>query len=296
MQSINDRQQTDRGLLLQRAADGVHRMAHSLESWRIVVALTLMLAAVVASVWSAAAPAIAIAGAIWSFVSVLLLAAISQRQTNLAATLQHQFDTWLFDLPWASYAGEPVADEEIRRWSRKSTLEESRMKTWYPDVTGFPLAYAVLSCQRESLTWDWRLRRRFSTALAVSASAWIAIGISIGLAGDLSVRTIAFRWFVPSSSALIMALQAAHGHSQIASAKDKWATVVRAELDTASSPNLSSTEEAELMSKAADVQQGLFALRKKRERVPRFIYERYRDQDEADMRETTAEFRARLGL
>jgi len=60
---------------------------------------------------------------------------------------------------------------------------------------------------------------------------------------------------------------------------------VRAELDTASSPTLSSKEDDELIAKAAEVQQGLFELRKKRERIPRFVYERYRDQHETDMRE-----------
>ena len=296
MNSINEHQQSERGILLQKAADGAHAAAYLIEGWRMSISVALMLAALVATAVHAVAAPIALTGAAWSFVSVLLLSSISQRHTTVAATAQHEFDTWLFGIPWSSYAGERIPDEELRRWARKSKIAEHRLKTWYPEVSGLPVPYAVLSCQRESLTWDWRLRRRFAIVLVVSASAWAALGISIGLIADLSVRTLALRWFLPSSSALIMALQMANGHSQIATAKDKLAAIVRSELGRAGSPGPSTAEQAELMTVAAQVQEGLFKLRQKRERVPRRIYEMYRDRDEADMRATTADLRERFDL
>ena len=296
MQAINEKQESDRGLLLQRGADGAHSSAYRIEIWRITISFVVMLASIVATIVPAVVATTAIVGAAWSFVSVLLMSTASQRRTEVAAKLQHQFDTRLCEIPWESYAGEAIADEELRRWARKSKLAETRMRTWYPDVADFPLPYAVLSCQRESLTLDWRLRRRFASALVAFASAWSAAGIGIGLLGDLSVRTVALQWFVPSSAALILALRMAYGHSQVASAKDKWSAVVRSELAGARPSGPSAKERKELMSKAAEVQQGLFVLRQRRERVPRPIYERYRDQDEADMRETTADLRRHLGL
>jgi hypothetical protein len=152
MQNINKKQESARGVLLQSAADGAHATAYHIERWRLIVSIALMLAAILASVAPDLAPGIGIAGAAWSFVSFVLLGAASQRHTITSATIQQQFDTWLFELPWGSYAGKLVPDEELRRWSRRSTLDENRMKTWYPDVTGFPDPYAILACQRESLT------------------------------------------------------------------------------------------------------------------------------------------------
>jgi hypothetical protein len=118
----------------------------------------------------------------------------------------------------------------------------------------------------------------------------------VALVGDLSVRTISLRWFVPSSSALIMALQMAHGHQHIANEKENLATLVRAELDAADRAGPPVDQVNELASRCSEVQRGLFTLRQRSERVPGFVYERFRLEDEADMRDTVAELRTRLGL
>lgn len=292
---IHEMQASPHGLLLQRAADGSHKVAYRLEHPRVVGSLAFGAAALVAAVWPAAAPAIAIASTAWMVFSFAVLGVWGQRETSAAALVQESFDRWLYGLPWSSsVAGEPLAEEELRRRARRSTAEEQRLATWYPDVSGVAPVHAALLCQRENLTWDWRLRRRYAGLLTVAITAWISLGVLIGLSADLSVRQITVRWFVPSASALLLAAQHVRGHHEIAREKEQLAATVRAELDGADANPLSHSEESRLWVLCRSIQDGLFHTRKRGERVPRWMYERYRDADEQDMRETVVAIRVRL--
>lgn len=292
---IHEQQATDRGLLLQRAADGSHVVAHRIESVRLVVSLLFGAAAVAATLWPPAAPAIAVSGAVWALFSFAVLAPWSQRESNVATLAQEGFDTWLFRIPWSpSLVERPPADEELRRRARRSTLAETRMTTWYPDVSGVEHEYATLICQRENLSWDSRLRDRYATALGCSIVAWTAIGIAVGLGADLSVRELLVRWFVPSTSALLLAWQHARANRELASEREVLFARVRGQLDVADSAPLSDEERGRLSDEARSIQDGIFRTRKRSERVPRWMYERFRSRDEADMRETAADTVERL--
>ena len=214
---------------------------------------------------------------------------VAQHETRAAALAQQSFDTWLYGLPWTSTTSDhPLPEEELRRRSRKSTIAEERLSTWYPDVSGIALPYGAPVCQRENLSWDSRLRRRYATALTIAVATWIAIGVVIGIVGDLSVRDLIIRWFVPSSAMLLLAAQQARGHREIATEKEPLAAKVRAELDVADNTPPSPAEEVRLWQQCRMIQDGLLRARKRGERVLRWLFERYRDLDELDMRETEA--------
>lgn len=93
---------------------------------------------------------------------------------------------------------------------------------------------------------------------------------------------------------LLLAAQQARGHREIAAKKEQLATEVRAELEAADNAPLPPDEEARIWQRCRVVQDGLLRARKRSERVPRWLYEHYRDDDEVDMRETAAATRARL--
>jgi hypothetical protein len=292
---LHERQGTPQGLLLQRAADGSHAVAYRIEAVRLVVSIGFGIAAIASTAWPSAAKAIGAASALWAVVSFAALAVWSQGESRAAALAQESFDTWLYRLPWTSATNDlPLPEEELRRRSRKSTLAEERLATWYPDVSGIAAVHGALICQRENLSWDSRLRRRFATALTIAITVWIALGVFIGFAADLSVRDLIVRWFVPSSSMLLLAAQQARGHREIAAEKEPLAAKVRAELDAADNTPLDPDEEAQLWQRCRLIQDGLLRARKRGERVPRWLFERYRDEDELDMRETAAATRARL--
>lgn len=292
---LHERQGTDHGLLLQRAADGSHVVAYRIEMIRLVVSLGFGVAAITSTAWPSIAKPVGAASAIWAVLSFAVLGVWSQRETGAAALAQESFDTWLYGLPWTSGPSDrPLPEEELRRRARRSTLPEVRMSGWYPDVSGLAPPYGALVCQRENLSWDWRLRRRYASVLAIAIAGWIAIGVLIGLVSDLSVRDLVIRWLVPSSSILLLAAQQARSHREIGTEKEQLATVVRAELEAADNAPLAPDEEARIWQRCRVVQDGLLRARKRGERVPRWLFEHYRDDDEVDMRETAAATRARL--
>ena len=292
---LHERQGTPHGLLLQRAADGSHAVAYRIEAVRLIISIGFGIAAIASTAWPSAAKPIGAASALWAVVSFAALAVWSQHESRAAALAQESFDTWLYPLPWTSATSDhPLPEEELRRRSRRSTLAEERLSTWYPDVSGIAAVHGALICQRENLSWDSRLRHRFATALTIAITMWIAVGVFIGLAADLSVRDLVIRWFVPSSSMLLLAAQQARGHREIAAEKEPLAANVRAELAAADNTPLEADEEARLWQRCRLIQDGLLRARKRGERVPRWLFERYRDEDELDMRETAAATRVRL--
>lgn len=294
---IHDQQATPRGLLLQRAADGSHVVSHRIEVFRLTGSLLFGCAAVVATLWPAVAPAIAVAGAVWALLSFGVLAPWSQRETTGAALAQELFDTWLFRIPWSTSIIDPrPADEDLRRCARRSTLGEARMATWYPDVSGIEHEYGTLICQRENLSWDARLRSRWASVLSCGVAAWTVVGICVGLGADLSVRELLVRWFVPSMSALLLAEQHARANRELSRERALLGTRVRGLLDAADSAPLSDEDRQRLRTESRSIQDGIFRTRKRSERVPRWLYERFRTNDEADMRETAAETVGRLSL
>ncbi len=292
---LHERQGSPRGLLLQRAADGSHVVAYRIEAVRLLVSVGFGIAAIAATTWPSVAKPIGAASALWALFSFAVLAVWSQHETSAAALAQESFDTWLYELPWTLTTNDqPLPEEDLRRRSRRSTIPEDRLSTWYPDVSGIASPYGALVCQRENLSWDSRLRSRYATLLTIAITTWISIGVAIGLAGDLSVRDLVIRWFVPSSAILLLAAQQVRGHREIAAAKGPLAGKVRAELDAADNNPLSPDEEARLWRQCRIIQDGLLAARKHGERVPRWLFEHYRDEDEVDMRETAAATRERL--
>lgn len=291
---IYDQQATDRGLLLQRAADGSHVVAHHIETTRLIGSLLFGAAAVVATLWPAAAPVIAITGAGWALLSFALLA-WSQSETTNSALAQELFDTWLFRIPWSPALVDPQPpDEELRMRARRSTLARARMATWYPNVSGVEHEYGSLICQRENLSWDSRLRNRYATALSCCIVVWSSLGVVVGLGADLSVRELVVRWFVPSMAALLLAGQDARANRELASERSILFARVRGLLDAADSAPLSDQQRDLLRNEARSIQDGIFRTRKCSTRVPRWLYERFRSRDEADMRETAAETVSRL--
>lgn len=292
---IHERQASPQGLLLQRAADRSHVVAYRIELVRLLGSMILGGTAIVAATWPDSAPTIAIASAGWTALSFGVLGVWAQRETTSAAVAQESFDTWLYGLPWSfAVVDRPLPEEELRRRARRSTADEERLRTWYPDVTGVAPVYAALLCQRENLTWDWRLRRRYATMLTVAIGIWMSVGVIIGLAANLSMRQTIVRWFVPSASALLLAAQHVRGHHEVAREKVQLARTICAELDGADGSQPSQPESARLWTICRSIQDGLFRARKRSERVPRWVYERYRDADEHDMRETVEAIRARL--
>lgn len=293
MNSIVERQGSDRGLLLQRAADSSHRRTRRLEALQLSISLLLAGAGLGATLYQRIGGAVAVAGAIWAVLCFAVIGVIIQRDRSAAACIQEMFDTWLYELP-LSTGSRAFPDEELLRRSRGSQITEERMRTWYPDVTGLPRVFAIMSCQRVNLLWDSRLRRRYAFLLECAVVAWLTAGLTLGAALDSSLRSLLIHWAVPSSAALILLLQMSRQNRESALGREQLVAILQAELDAARFGDPRVQDLPRLEEKCKEVQQGLFALRRRLGRVPGVLYERYRPEDEADMRGALTAVRARL--
>jgi hypothetical protein len=231
-------------------------------------------------------------GATWAALAFAILGPMSQRATIRAALIQNQFDTWLYGLDRGDHVRILIDDSELVRWSKRSTQEPERFKTWYPDVVGLPDLLAVLSCQRANLSWDTTLRRRYADRLTIAAAAVAAAGVIAGLVFDLKVRTLILGFFVPCTPALLLALQGATSQRDIATAKDTLLVEVRTTID--SLVETGGQQDPEIWNRASQYQDQLFDQRCRTERVLGRIYEQHREQDEDVMQMTVDELRRRI--
>lgn len=291
---INDRQNSDDGLHLRQAAQGAHRIAQRAATIAGVVALILMLLAIAATIFRPIAVLVAIVATVWAFLDFFCLEAIARRSNGAAAVIQEKLDTWLYDMKWEASIGSALPPEEINIWARKIDTPETKWRDWYPNLEGIPDLYAVLACQRVNLLWDLRLRRRYATALTLGVIFWTGLGVLIGLLVDLSVREVIVSWFVPSTPAFIRGLREAQAHREVVADKERLFEGVRAHLESVRTHEISSEERETLESEARRVQSCLYELRRRTERVPRRLYERYRAEDETDTSEAVADLRRRL--
>lgn len=295
MSRINELQNSAEGLNLRHAAQGAHRVAQRAATLGGVVSLFLMLLAVAATIFRPIAAWVAIAATIWAFLDFFGLDMIVRRANDTAALIQEKLDTWLYDMKWDSSIGQPPPPEEINKWARKADSSEAESKDWYPRLEGIPRHLAVLACQRVNLLWDLRLRSRYATALQLGVIAWTAVGILVGLLGDLGVREITLSWFVPSTPAFIRALREARAHRDVVEEKEKLFESLRPYLEGLPSQEATAQEVAMLAAEARRVQSCIYALRRRTERVPRRLYERFRPQDEADTTRAVVDLRRSLG-
>jgi SMODS-associating 4TM effector domain len=294
-QHINARQNEPIFLEMLHAADVAHAQAQRWEVARAVIAIISSCGSLIAAFLHEFAIPMSIVGGSGSVVLVGLTF-VSQTRTKEATRIQERFDVELFNLPTNSEFNPLPADEEIGRLARRYHKKEKR--DWYVDVSGLPLPYAVLLCQRENLLWDWPLRRKWASLLLKVAAGWSILGLVIALSAGWTTRELLLRWMIPSLPGLILATNLVIKSRQIARDKQQLALNVDERLGVLSAVNpdqiMPITRHTKLMSDCRAYQDRIFRLRNQAERVPGFLYRRHKAEDEELARTAASRLRARL--
>jgi len=220
----------------------------------------------------------------------------SQVQTKFATKIQERFDIELFGLPVTKEFNPLPTDEEIGRYAARYRGDDK--VDWYVDVTKLPLPYAILLCQRENLSWDWPLRRKWASMLSQAASGWFMLGLLIALAADWSTRELFLRWLIPSLPIFLFAATVIVKNMKVARDKQQMALEIEEKLSILPTVQegevLTPQVHDELMQDCRLYQNQLFRLRDHTERVPGRIYRRYKKEDEHLAQVAAARLRARL--
>ncbi len=132
--------------------------------------------------------------------SILLIWFINQqflkrREAGLkteAATIQEDFDCFVFDLPWPSHKGlqRPTPDRIKQLAAETSGKPEvlEKLKNWYPpEAIHQNPGLSRVCCQRISCWWDVNLRRRWSTVLKWSFWIFVALVLFLSIVTGITV-------------------------------------------------------------------------------------------------------------
>lgn len=156
-------------------------------------------------------PYLALASLILLVMDAALFDRIQKDRLKRGAKLQEQFDTDVFGLPWNRFVtGAPVELEDVRRLSAKplSKNREAHFQSWYEVCIGrLPLHFARLIGQRTNISYDTRLRRRYSGWLLTLTLLFGVALLYVGLYKRLQFPDLIMTLVVPFLPVLTWALR-----------------------------------------------------------------------------------------
>jgi hypothetical protein len=145
-------------------------------------------AALTSSYWPDFKPGFALVALFLLYLDVGLIDRLQKERLKRGAKLQEEFDTKVFGLPWNGFvAGDKVPPEDVTAAASTPmpTERQREFETWYEaSVARLPLPYGRLICQRTNISYDWRLRRRYSNLLFVGTLVLAAVVLAASVVFD----------------------------------------------------------------------------------------------------------------
>lgn len=210
-----------------------------------------------------------------------LLERIQNARKALGARFQEQFDCTLFRLPWREdRVGPQPAPEDIRRWANAHNSVEG-LRGWYPSaVADLPYIAAVAVCQRANGTWNANMRERYGKVLYWSTALLLLIIVCV--AGFARVDVFTCIWWIGLSMPLLSWLLR-EGSRQRISAADSRKVAERARKLWLRILSGESTDT--VIQEIRELQNDIYDMRRRDQQVPAFAYDRFREEDEDEMRD-----------
>lgn len=293
MASIALEQNSDDNIQLLVAQVRLYTEAKRIQLLRLFcAALLAVLAPIIAVVKPDATVFMAVAGGIWTLVTYLPLRGAQREKVRQAATIQEQFDTHLFHLPWnGELVGPPIRPELVHAAARRSKEDPERFRDWYSDTGSLPYPLDVLLCQRQNSVWDWRLQSHYAAGVAWIGAGVLAVDVVVGLVLHQYLSDFLLSLFIPSLPVLVQTVDAALAHKE--HAKDKEQTALQ--IQVAWQAGLQRRDTVTL-DRCRRLQDRLFALRRDGPLVPDVWYRWLRHHYQADADAAAAAMRGQAEL
>jgi hypothetical protein len=278
--TIAEEQNTPGSLELLAAQKRMYSEAKRVHFTRIIAVLLLEFAApfvvLARPEWK---EGLELTGGLLALVSALVLNGTESDRVKQAATVQEQFDTQLFRLPWnKALAGRKVAREIIHRAAKAYTGGEAKIRNWYPDPSGAPYPKVALLCQRTNLVWSIRLQKRYATALLVITVLYLLFGLVIGRNEVVPEYLVAI--FIPAVPAILEAIETYKRHLRSSQEKEEILAHIEDLLDEVGN----SMHPSRLVEECRRIQDAIYLQRSGKPLVPDWWYEIWREKFDADAR------------
>jgi hypothetical protein len=280
-------QNSERILDLHRAVVVAHRHAQRVHTATLLMSMAVAALGVLARIAPSTAPAVVLAGAVWTAVYAVALAPWAARYQRTSATLQEMLDTELFELPWNRVGvGERTPEDQVSDLKNRYRGDESRLRDYYL-VAAVPAPYDVLFCLEQNLAWGSKVRQRYAQLLLGVAVLWAVAGLVVGFAAGLRIPELVSNWFVPSLGLLLLCLDTYR--AQLSNTRERTRVrdiVAAASADPAGAPLAAGPDWEKF---ARQVQDVLFQMRRQQPRTSVWFFRRFHDRDQRDF-----EYRMRL--
>lgn len=231
-----DIQNTEKSLQLLAAQDRLYAGA---KTWVYVVFLSTLapiVAALLPKTWFTEAQiqwTLSLGGA-GGLVLVLAIDSLVKRRVKMAAVLQEEFDTDVFEMNWnEGLAGKKITPEIRIEAAGSYKIADSRLP-WYSAVIGAvpDKSVQVLLCQRENAAWDWQLKKYMTGVLF---KLLVLECLALILWGLLTPELLFCNWLlfmlVPASGLLVETWKLWQGFKNVAGERESLNSEIEVELE-----------------------------------------------------------------
>lgn len=289
MNSIPERQNEEHFLRLLRARSQTYAQTSRLQVAQLLLVVLLPVVGSIAGLlWTDLRPYVASLALVIAVLDTAWLDRWQRGKLKAAAKICEQFDCELMGLPWNKLvAGKRLDPEHIEAEASAWRGGDDNLRNWYPnEIRDAAPRLALVMCQRTNAWYDSKLRQRYGAwLLAVVCSAFVLF-LLIGLVLKLSLLDLTATVLTPAAPALIWCLREHFRQRDVAEMSEaaKAEAEILCEKAAASECN-----ENELLVRAREVQNAIYARRASSPLLLPFIYRLARSRMEAQMRTGAAE-------
>ncbi|WP_435616200.1 S-4TM family putative pore-forming effector [Streptomyces coelicoflavus] len=282
--TIVDAQNSERSLRLLAAQRRLYADAKVIHNARVIVVVVAGVVGVTLALKfpSARAP-IGFGSAVILLLISIVGSAREKRKSKEAASVQEEFDTSIFQLPWNNVLADRPTNGLIVEAARRH--KGGDLEDWYGDTATLVRPLDVLVCQRSNLAWGVSTHRRWAAVVMSAIIAWVAGIVLVCLFLDLSFANSIFAVVTPLLPTFREYIEMWKSNMDSVRAKEK----AESKISELWEGGLNSKRLPSVV-KCREVQDRLCSIRQTSAIIPDWFYKFFRDESETVMRVSMADY------
>ncbi len=280
--TIATTQNDPRAQRLLAAQAQLYRDAKAIHQTRVATVFALAAGTVAAALFAPGArTTLGLTGGVLAFAWSLLGGARERRCVKEAVSVQEEFDTYVYQLPWNDFATDRV--DPVRIATAASRYRGNRTRDWYPPTAPVVRPLDVLICQRSNLGWGASVHRLYAAILTGALLTLVGAAVALALSTGLLVTEALAAIVVPLLAPVRELLELIRGN------RESEQTKRQAEAKIASLWRRAITHQAPVeLADCRVVQDRIVSIRQSNAHVPDRIDGWWRSRHETAMRNTAA--------
>ncbi|WP_329211449.1 S-4TM family putative pore-forming effector [Streptomyces sp. NBC_00683] len=193
---ISEAQNTERSVRLLAAQRRLYQDAKLIHNIRLTIVLTAGAIGVSLALYFPAARAhIGFTSAAILLLISVLGSAREKRKSKEAASVQEEFDTSVFQLPWNSVLSDRPTNALVVEAAHRH--KGGGLENWYGNTSTLVRPLDILVCQRSNLAWGVSSHRRWAAVIMSAMITWIAAIVLVCYFLQLSFASSMFAVVTP---------------------------------------------------------------------------------------------------